>query len=52
MVHLVLFLVHGVDSGSGPELQQSLKQQSAQVHCKGEKSALCNANLDLWLCIT
>lgn len=36
MVHLVLFLVHGVDSGSGPELQQRLEQQSSQVHYRDE----------------
>lgn len=34
MVHLVLFFVHGVDASPGPELQQSLQQQSAKVHCK------------------
>lgn len=34
MVHLVLFFIHGVDSSPGPELQQSLQQQSTQVHCK------------------
>lgn len=34
VVHLVLFLVHGVDASSGPELQQSLEQQPPQVHYK------------------
>lgn len=38
VVHLVLFFVHGVDTSSGPELQQSLEQQSPQVHCKEEWS--------------
>lgn len=38
VVHLILFLVHGVDASSGPELQQSLKQQSTQVHYKDDKS--------------
>lgn len=35
VVHLVLLLVHGVNSSSGPELQQSLKQKASQVHCEG-----------------
>lgn len=34
MVHLILLLVHGVDAGSGPELQERLEQQPPQVHCK------------------
>lgn len=34
VVHLVLFFVHGVDASPGPELQQCLQQQSAQVHYK------------------
>lgn len=38
VVHLVLFLVHGVDASSGPELQQSLEQQSTQVHCKDDRA--------------
>lgn len=32
VVDFVLFLVHGVDASSGPEFQESLKQQAAQVH--------------------
>lgn len=36
MVDFILFLVHRIDASSGPELQQSLKQQSAQVYC-GDK---------------
>lgn len=34
VVHFVLFLVHGVDASPGPELQESLEQQPAQVHFK------------------
>lgn len=40
MVNLVLFLVHGVDASSGPELQQSLEQQSTQVYYRDEVSKL------------
>lgn len=40
MVNLVLFLVHGVDASSGPELQQSLEQQSTQVYYRNEVSKL------------
>lgn len=44
MVHLILFFVHGVDASSGPELQQSLEQQSTQVHYKDEGTNKVSSN--------
>ena len=32
MVDLVVLLLHGVDVGAGPELQQGLQQEAPQVH--------------------